>query len=237
LAIKHISQIKAREMVKDIRDWPERNFCHRTLRGIAGISRGGSSIYWNYSNPEIIAQAARRFVAKVGAKELMGRVVEPLEVTAEIIKENRGDIIIGRGVNELWLSCPLRKISPKDRMRLKRFFEQTKVTKQFHGGLLSQGEDCAVMAELLSIYAFYNWIDDVYLVWTDRPLAIVACHQADLHLRSPNEAILNESAEIMKSLGLQEVPGPMQRIWLWTPNEELPCGLGALLTGRRHGEK
>jgi len=206
MVVERVIPKMVRRIVDDPLGWPSRIFCERY--SLESVSSDGEKIYRNDSDPFVVARLAGRFVAAIDTTELLISIV-PIEGILEV--DDNGKVLQwDPQAVQVWFSHSLEGLSKSYANRVRLIFEKAGITARFRGGILSRGKDCRFTSENLAAFAFHIW-HDVLFVWTDRPLALLACHEADVHLYSCDEGLLIECTEIMKRVGLIEAPSPIGR--------------------------
>ncbi len=92
------------------------------------------------------------------------------------------------------------------RAALLSLFDEAQVRRGFYGGIIGRDRDCARVGGLLAIYAFAMW-EDVVVLCEGRPLALLACHEGDIHVHSPDKPTLSLCRNRMRELGLKPYRG------------------------------
>jgi len=200
MAVGRLTPRDTRRRIGDLADilaWPAKYFAER-------VEAAGSSQteYTNFSDPEALSAALRRFVKTLSVEELIATLLLPEGFVCVV-----GGKVVCDDAREaqVWMRW-MRGVAAEHEKPLRALFEEAGIRRRFRGSILSRGADCPRVAELLATYAFDTWTN-VIMVCTDRPLALFACEDVDVHLYSPDKAVLASGTKVMKRLGLSPFPG------------------------------
>ena len=105
-----------------------------------------------------------------------------------------------------------RDMSPEHYVALCSFFQEAGVRRGFHGGIVAGGRDGPRAARLLATYA-YELREDMLFVCEGIPLALLACHEGDVHVHSPDRSVLARCRALMRQSGLKLCPIGIEVVW------------------------
>jgi len=205
MAVARLGARDTARAVHGVLSWPYVLFIQRY--GRARWAPGDSYIL-NLSDPEVMATALSRLVSSVGATGVLA--TPPVDRVTKV--DERGDQSEYDSRRDYpWRreSTMARDMSPERYAALCSLFQEAGVRRGFYGGILGRGCDCPRVAGLLAAYA-YHLREDILFVCEGVTLALLACHEGDLHVHSSDGRVLVQCKALMGQYGLKVCPAGIE---------------------------
>jgi len=175
-----------------------------------GKTPEGETIRWNPPDPAVVSRAIPALLHGMGVTSVLATIVAPDRVVFVPDDENQEVVDLDpRREQVWWREEAMAQMPPPHRAALTALFHEAGVRRRFRGGIIARGQDCLRVAGLLAIYAF-DVCSDVLLLCEGISLAIKACHEADIHVYSQDDAVLASCTTAMRALGFRPYLGEPQ---------------------------
>lgn len=202
MSVERLGARHTARQTREVLSWPRLIFAERST---SALDPSGQRRVLNLSAPDTLASAVSGLLKALG----IGSILATPPVDWTLTEDARGNEIKRDSRRDTpWrrVRTMKRRIAPDHLTALLSLFDEAQVRRGFYGGIRARGQDCSRVARLLTIYAL-NMEEDVIILCEGDSLALLACHEGDVHVHSPNEQTLLSCESSLRRLGLNLYPG------------------------------